>query len=584
MKRTIAALATASLLGSLLALPAFAQEETTITAGGTTTGGATAAPADEPPGAGPSTEIGPPGERGEANAADIQAPPGYEVEPVAMGLTYATSVAFGPNGETYVAEAGGHTYGTSPEKAPPPRILKILPDGSTEVVFEQQVPLAEIRNAQSTADMPEGLIAPITGLTYNPDDGLLYVAHRTRVSTLDPHTGEFRTIVDDLPAWGEFQNNKVIFGSDGRMYFFVSTQGNSGPVGGHMLKVLEAYNKPNKSEVPCEDVTLTGEDFPTPNKLSGGKGDEKLTGAYVPFGVQTEPGQVIQGQTKCNGAFLRANPDGSGLEVYAWGLRSDFGYRFAEDGRLISSQNSGNPIPPREIFDDYETIYEVREGAWYGWPDYYSGIPITDERFLNPEDPDYKKKTEPNRFVLTEETRERLLRGKELPPQPLVKLKPHTAAQGFVFGEPFGFGYDDILLAEFGTVVTYLRDELPGFRVSRVNLATGEATDFLVNKSGKPASATGGGGLERPIQLEYAPDGSLYLVDFGVINITEKGMNATPNTGVLWRVTRTAGGAMPETGGLPVGYYASGAALLAAGVLLALAIAGRAPSARRSRN
>jgi hypothetical protein len=83
MKRTVAALATASLLGSLLALPAFAQEETTTMAGGTTTGGTTAAPADEPPGAGPSTEIGTPGERGEANAADIQAPPGYEVESVA---------------------------------------------------------------------------------------------------------------------------------------------------------------------------------------------------------------------------------------------------------------------------------------------------------------------------------------------------------------------------------------------------------------------------------------------------------------------------------------------------------------------
>jgi hypothetical protein len=54
--------------------------------------------------------------------------------------------------------------------------LKVRPDGSTEEVFEQQVPLAEIRNAQDTANMPEGLIVPITGLTYNPDDGLLYVA------------------------------------------------------------------------------------------------------------------------------------------------------------------------------------------------------------------------------------------------------------------------------------------------------------------------------------------------------------------------------------------------------------------------
>lgn len=115
-------------------------------------------------------------------------------------------------------------------------------------------------------------------------------------------------------------------------------------------------------------------------------------------------------------------------------------------------------------------------------------------------------------------------------------------------------------------MVPYTRQELPGFRVERVSLATGQTSDFLVNRSGQPASATGEGGLERPIQLEYAPDGSLYVIDFGVINITEKGMNATPDTGVVWRVTRTGAG-MPNTGGLPLGTFAvaAGALLLIAG-------------------
>ncbi len=89
---------------------------------------------------------------------------------------------------------------------------------------------------------------------------------------------------------------------------------------------------------------------------------------------------MIQGQLPCNGAFLRANPDGSDLELYVWGLRSDFGYRFS-GGQLFASQNSANPIPPRPIHDDWETIWEVRRGAWYGWPDYYSGLPITHPRF-----------------------------------------------------------------------------------------------------------------------------------------------------------------------------------------------------------
>jgi hypothetical protein len=150
-------------------------------------------------------------------------------------------------------------------------------------------------------------------------------------------------------------------------------------------------------------------------------------------------------------------------------------------------------------------------------------------------------KGKPLEFLFTPDTHQRLLRGRSEPVQPLVRITPHVAAEGFVFGTPaFGVPADDIILAEFGTVVTYQAEELPGFRVQRIDLDSGEATDFLVNKSGKPASAVrGDGGLERPIQLEYAPDGNLYLVDFGVIDVDQNGLKAIPGTGVVWRLTRS---------------------------------------------
>lgn len=102
----------------------------------------------------------------------------------------------------------------------------------------------------------------------------------------------------------------------------------------------------------------------------------------------------------------------------------------------------------------------------------------------------------------------------------------------------FGLSENEVLVAEFGTIVIAKKNELPGFRVQRVNLDGGGTADFLVNHSGQPASATDGGGLERPIQLEWGPDGSLYVVDFGVIELTETGMEAKPRSGVIWRVTR----------------------------------------------
>ncbi len=80
-----------------------------------------------------------------------------------------------------------------------------------------------------------------------------------------------------------------------------------------------------------------------------------------------------------------------------------------------------------------------------------------------------------------------------------------------------------------------------------MNLATGQVTDFLTNKTGAgPASAVGNRGLERPIMVEWGPDGALYVVDFGVINITDQGMNAAPNSGVVWRVVREDGAPVPR--------------------------------------
>lgn len=464
--------------------------------------------------------------------ADVRVPAGYRIEPFASGLSYATDLEFGPDDEVFVAETGDHTYGTTPEKSPTPQILQLMPDGSKRVVYDKAVSLETLRAAKFGQPIPEeGLIGPVLGITWR--DGLLYVAHRTRVSTLDPKTGAFKTVIDGLPSWGFFHNNKVVFGPDGKMYFVLSTQGNAGPIDEHWMAVINIYNKRDAHEVPCEDVALTGKNFAVPveDPATPEVGDKKLTGVYVPLGTETRPGQVVKGSVPCNGAMLRANPDGSGLELVAWGLRSNFGYRFAPDGRLIVSQNSGNPIEPRAIYEDWETLWEIRPGEWYGWPDYYSGLPVTDPRFA--------ERLERHDFVLTEETRRRLLKGRERPPQPLARLAPNTAAEGFVFGRPaFGVGADEVLVAEFGTVVVPKRDELPGFRVQRVNLVTGASADFLVNRTGKPASATFGGGLERPIQLTWGPDGALYVVDFGRIDLTAKGMEAKPNSGVVWKVTR----------------------------------------------
>jgi len=488
-----------------------------------------------------------------ADPAALQVPPGYEVEVWAKDLNYPTDLTFGPNGEAYVSEAGAHFYGTNPKKAPPARILQRTSDGNWEVIFDKSVPAQAIIDADTEQDIPEGLIGPVEGVTFNPENGLLYIAHRGRYSTLNPETGEFKTIIGELPAWGIFHNSKVIFDPQGRMVFEVSAQANSGLVDKPFAGVISFYKKPDKREIPCETVTLTGKDYKVENLFTKEKGDTVLTGIYVPFGVQTEPGQTIEGQFWCNGAFYRANPDGSNPERIAWGFRDPYQYAYSPDGRLITTNNGAEAFPNRPVFDDWDTVYEVQEGAWYGWPDYYSGLPVTEERFKAPNDPDYKGSPFEHEFTLTEETRARLLKNEPLPPQPLVRIEPpHLGAQGFVFGrDEFGVPPEEIILAEFGTLqfITTKGENPPGFMLSRVNLETGKRTPFITNKS-RPASASPepgkgepkGGGFERPLRPVWGPDGALYLVDFGRLDSfpdPKKKRFAFPNTGVIWKISRT---------------------------------------------
>jgi glucose/arabinose dehydrogenase len=394
-----------------------------------------------------------------ANPSAIQVPPGYEVQVVAQGLDYPTDITFGPRGEIYVSEAGGHTYGTKPEEAPEARILQILPNGEHRVVYQKTVPMEVLRRTKFGKPVPaEGIVPPLVGVTFNPRNGLLYVASRQRYATLNPQTGEWRAIIDGLPSWGEFLNTKPIFDRNGRMWFVQSSQGNSGTIETHWIKLVDIFNKPDAREIPCEDVTVTGVDYFVKDKLETlFPGQDSIRAeVYVPLGVNTQPGQTLEGQFWCNGAVYRTNADGSNPERVAWGFRSVFGLRFSPAGRLIVTQNSGNIMTPRPIYDDWETILEVQEGRWFGWPDYYSGLPITDNRFRRPNDPEWKGSPEDHRFALTEETRAELLRGGQ-PPQPLVRIEPHAATQGFVFGKP-EWGMDpesELLVAEWGAIIPY---------------------------------------------------------------------------------------------------------------------------------
>jgi len=199
---------------------------------------------------------------------------------------------------------------------------------------------------------------------------------------------------------------------------------------------------------------------------------------------ETHPGE------KNRADILVMNPDGSGMRVYAYGIRNaGGGLAFnPKDGELWCSVNErdglGNNLVP-----DY--ITHVQAGGFYGWPYYYIG-PNPDPR-LKGKHPELKSK------VIV----------------PDVLLQPHNASLEMAFyeGRQFPVEYrGDIFAAQHGS---WNRNPRTGYEVIRVPLhqtghADGEYDDFLTGFVLPNGDVWG-----RPVGVTVAPDGSLLVSDDG---------------------------------------------------------------------
>ena len=174
-------------------------------------------------------------------------------------------------------------------------------------------------------------------------------------------------------------------------------------------------------------------------------------------------------------------------------------------------------------------LWRVEQGKWYGWPDYSAGEPVTLKKFKPPGKPQAK-------FVLAKHP--------SRPPAPVVRFGVHSSADGLDFSRSENFGYvGQAFVALFGDQAPAVGKTLHpvGFKVVRVDVERGTIADFAVNEGKKngPASKIGSGGLERPVSVEFSPEGdALYVVDFGVMMQDKDGSKPQQGTGVIWRITK----------------------------------------------
>jgi glucose/arabinose dehydrogenase len=445
-----------------------------------------------------------------ASTEAIALPPGYRIEAVASGLTFPTAVTFDDKGNLYVIESG-YSYGEIIEQ---PKLLRIEKDGKSTLV------------AKGSNN------GPWTGVVFHQDNFYIAeggVAEGGRILKVTPN-GIITSLITDLPTFGDHHTNGPAI-KDGYIYFGLGTATNSGVVGNDNAKFGWLGRHQSFHDIPCEDITLNGINFATDNVLTTDQQKDKAnTGAYSPYNTPTSAGQVIKGKVPCSGAILRMPLSGGKPELFAWGFRNPFGLNFSPAGNLFITENGFDDRGSRPVWGAGDVLWEVKQGQWYGWPDFSGGKPINrDEEFKVPG----KKPVQPV-----------LAKYPNQPPQPAAILGVHSSSNGFDFSTNAAFGHQgQAFIAQFGDMAPEVGKVLSpvGFKVIRVDVQTGAVEDFAVNKGKKngPASWLKSGGLERPVSVKFDPSGkSLYVVDFGIMKMAKNKTLPQVKTGMIWRITK----------------------------------------------
>ncbi|MBC8766734.1 sorbosone dehydrogenase family protein [Arenibacter sp. BSSL-BM3] len=186
--------------------------------------------------------------------------------------------------------------------------------------------------------------------------------------------------------------------------------------------------------------------------------------------------------------ILEINPDGTGLRVFASGLRNPVGMDWQPETETLWTAVNERDGLGNNLVPDYLT--QVKENGFYGWPYVYYG---------QNEDPRVS-------YIKPAKIKETLL--------PDVNLGPHTASLGLLFyrGETFPEKYrHGAFVAQHGS---WNRDKLSGYKVVFIPFKKGKPsgdpedflTSFIVDSEKDKVYG-------RPVGLAMLPDGSLLVTD-----------------------------------------------------------------------
>ncbi|MEA2710483.1 MAG: hypothetical protein QOF78_3084 [Phycisphaerales bacterium] len=478
--------------------------------------------------------------------------PGRAVlEEVVRGLTGPIDCDIDENGILFVAESGAADRD--------PRIIGYRPDGTTFNIYPVKRTIVFPFDIIKVGFRLYGRIGGIAVA-----NGKVYVSHRDEegmgVITAFDYQGNHSTVIANLPARGDNGMSDLALHPNGRLWFGVGSATNSGVVGLDNWHWIKKY--PNFSDRTFVDLKLNGYHFKSRNPDAGlfGGPEIAVTAPFQPFNVSSQT--RIRASEFPTGAIYSVDANGGSLSVEAHGVRSPHGLTLNAYGNLYMTVGGMELRGTRPIKDDPDAMLRVTRGTWYGFPDFSTDlVPITDQR-----------------FQLTGDMRQLLIKSGYDEISFLIDRNASNRGQGLIEpargmltasfqplsgAERFDFVPEQGPLHEFrghaivplsgdrGAFATSGRKllERVGFKVVRVDPSSREVIDFIRNAKDMPASMLGKGEglIERPVAAKFAPDGSLYIVDFGQLSVRDGREKVPPNMGRVFRLRAVDSGSRRAT-------------------------------------
>ncbi len=467
--------------------------------------------------------------------AIVEYPAGFELRPMIRNLNAPSAIVFDAEGSLLIAESG--------LDGREPHIFGYKRDGQMFQIYPpKRMALDFLKNGFR-------IYGPVGGMAV--DHGRIYVSHRDEQDrggiTAFGYDGRHTTIVADLPAEGDYGVTDLAIHPDGRLYFGVGAATNSGVVGLDNWAKGWVHNHPRFCDIPQVPLKLLGYRFDSSNPRAGlfNGNDLAVTAPFQPFGVSNQTWIAKSGNDKPTAAIYSVSLSGGDLRVEAHGIRYPRGLAFNEYGRLYMTNNGMELRGTRPVKDDPDSLLRFVRGTWYGWPDFSADLlPISDARFQPPPEMILKTGYPDLAFVVDQQTSGLLKPDRATLLQSSFPALSGAAKMDFVPGSgPFKEFRGNVIVALSGDMAPFATSgrklTVPvGYKVMRVDVDSRQAKDFVFNTQRLPASMMDQDlmALERPADVKFGPDGSLYILDMGRVRVKNGKIHVQEGSGKIFRL------------------------------------------------